>query len=102
MHQPQFSVYYWLLLSGGKLILDEGSLAENFKTKGTRSGIGFGNGKLFLVVASSASMKDLAGIFISLGATDALNLDGGGSVALYQGGYKVGPGRSIPNAVIVK
>jgi len=48
-------------------------------------------------------MKDLAGIFISLGATDALNLDGGGSVALYENGrYKAGPGRSLPNAIIVK
>lgn len=95
-------VNYPPLLSGGNLVLDEASLSENFKTKGTRSGIGFGNGKLFLVVARSANMKDLAGIFISLGATDALNLDGGGSVALYQGGYRAGPGRSLPNAVIVK
>lgn len=93
---------YPSLLSGGNLVLDEGSLSDNQKTKGTRSGIGFGSGKLFMVVASSADMKDLAGIFLSLGATDALNLDGGGSVALYNGGYKRGPGRNIPNAVIVK
>lgn len=95
-------VNYPSLLSSGKLVLDEGSLSENQKTKGTRSGIGFGGGKLFLVVASSADMKDLAGVFLSLGATDALNLDGGGSVALYNGGYKRGPGRNLPNAVIVK
>lgn len=96
-------VNYPSLLSGGKLVLDEGSLSAGFKTKGTRSGIGFGNGKLFLVVARSANVKDLAGIFISLGATDALNLDGGGSAALYESGrYKRGPGRSLPNAVIVK
>lgn len=95
-------VNYPSLLSGGKLVLDEGSLSENQKTKGTRSGIGFGSGKLFMVVASSADMKDLAGIFLSLGATDALNLDGGGSVALYNGGYKRGPGRNLPNAVVVK
>lgn len=95
-------VNYPSLVSGGKLILDEGSLSDNQKTKGARSGIGFGNGKLFMVVASSADMKDLAGIFLSLGATEALNLDGGGSVALYNGGYKRGPGRNLPNAVIVK
>lgn len=45
-------------------------------------------------------MLDLAHVFKSLGATHALNLDGGGSVALWFGGYKVGPGRSLPNAVI--
>lgn len=97
-------INYPSLLAGGKLILDEGSLADNLKnTKGTRSGIGFGKGKLFLVVARRANMKDLAGIFISLGATDALNLDGGGSAALYDTGrYKAGPGRSLPNAIVVK
>lgn len=59
-------------------------------------------GKLFLVIARNSSYMDLANIFKSLDATEALNLDGGGSVALYDGGYKVGPGRSLPNAVIIK
>ena len=31
---------------------------------------------------------------------NALNLDDGGSTALYSGGYKVGPGRDLPNAVL--
>ena len=89
-------VNYPSLLSGGNI------LVANEGTKGTRSGIGFGGGKLFLVVASNVNYWDLANTFKSLGATEALNLDGGGSVALYDGGYKVGPGRSLPNAVIIK
>jgi len=89
-------VNYPSLLSGGQvLVSDEG-------TKGTRSGIGLGGGKLFLVASRSSSYFDLANIFKSLGAQEALNLDGGGSVALYDGGYKVGPGRNLPNAVIIK
>ena len=88
-------VNYPSLLSGGNVLVSDG-------TKGTRSGIGFGGGKLFLVVARNASFLDLANIFKSLGATEALNLDGGGSVALYDGTYKVGPGRNLPNAVIIK
>lgn len=96
-------VNYPPLLSGGNIAFDEGSLSENLRvTKGTRSGIGAGGGKIFLVVARSANMMDLANIFKSLGATDALNLDGGGSVALYDGGYKTGPGRNLPNAIIIK
>lgn len=96
-------VNYPPLLSGGQDVLNEGSLSDNLRvTKGTRSGIGFGNGKLFLVVARSANMQDMVNIFKSLGATDALNLDGGGSSALFDGGYKAGPGRSLPNALIVK
>ena len=94
---------YPSLLAGGQDVLDEGSLPNSLRvTKGTRGGIGFGNGKLFLVVARGANMRDLLNIFKSLGATDALNLDGGGSSALHDGGYKAGPGRSLPNAIIVK
>ena len=86
---------YPSLLSGGQVLVSDGA-------KGTRGGIGFGSGKLFLVVARNSSYFDLANIFKSLGATEALNLDGGGSTALYDGGYKAGPGRSLPNAIIIK
>lgn len=88
-------VNYPSLLSGGNVLVEDGA-------KGTRTGIGYGSGKLFLVVARNASYLDLANKFKEIGATDALNLDGGGSVALYDGGYKAGPGRSLPNAVIIK
>jgi hypothetical protein len=32
---------------------------------------------------------------------DALNLDGGGTSAMWLGSYKVGPGRLLPNAVLL-
>lgn len=95
-------VNYPSLLSGGNILVNGGNVEGNLKTKGTRSGIGYGSGKLFLVVARSSSVIDLADIFKSLGATDALNLDGGGSAALYEGRYKAGPGRSLPSAIVVK
>ena len=96
-------VNYPSLISGSQTVLDEGPLTDNLKVnKGTRSAIGFGGGKLFLVVARAANMRDLVNIFHALGATDALNLDGGGSSALYDGGYKAGPGRNLPNAIIIK
>ena len=88
-------VNYPSLLAGGQVLVADGA-------KGTRNGIGFGNGKLFLVSARNSSYLDLANIFKSLGATDALNLDGGGSTAIYDGGYRAGPGRALPNAIIVK
>lgn len=86
---------YPSLLSSGQVLVSDGA-------KATRGGIGFGGGKVFLVVARSSSFLDLANIFKSLGATDALNLDGGGSAALYDGGYRAGPGRSLPNAIIIR
>lgn len=94
---------YPSLIAGGQDVLNEGALPDSLRvTKGTRSGIGTGGGKLFLVVARGANMRDMVHIFQALGATNALNLDGGGSSALYDGGYKAGPGRSLPNAIIVK
>jgi exopolysaccharide biosynthesis protein len=44
---------------------------------------------------------DLAAIMQAIGMENAFNLDGGGSSAMiYDGQYKVGPGRNIPNALI--
>ena len=38
----------------------------------------------------------------ALGARDAMNLDGGGSVAMwFGGGYVAGPGRQLPNAILL-
>lgn len=53
------------------------------------------------MVAKAATVGDLAAIMQTMGVDNGLNLDGGGSSALYYGGYKVGPGRSLPNAIII-
>jgi|GEM_PF-1312037 len=66
----------------------------------TRDGIGVGGGYVWLVSAQVATVPDLASVFMALGVDYALNLDGGGSSALYYGGYKVGPGRALPNAIV--
>jgi exopolysaccharide biosynthesis protein len=45
---------------------------------------------------------DTAYVLQALGARDALNLDGGGTAAMWiGGGYKVGPGRLLPNAIVL-
>lgn len=79
-----------------------GGLSEKQTTKGTKGGIGFNASKIFLVMAYGVDMLDFAHLFKSLGATHALNLDGGGSAALWYGGYMAGPGRGLPNAIIFK
>jgi len=88
------------LLDGGAVIADQFPLSDKQRAKGTKGGIGIRGNIVYLVVAGSVDMLDLAHIFKSLGASYALNLDGGGSVALWYGGYKVGPGRNLPNAII--
>jgi hypothetical protein len=48
----------------------------------------------------NATVAEAALVLKTLGMENALNLDSGGSSALWFGGYKVGPGRAIPNAIV--
>ena len=85
-------------------IISSAELDDKQRTvKSYRSALGLKDNKIFLVVASNATVIDLAGIMKSLDMEHVMNLDGGGSTALYyQGVYKVGPGRNLPNALIFK
>lgn len=97
-------VNYPGLLSGGNVQIDDAQsgLSDKQKAKGTKVGIGVRGAKnIMVVIASSATMQDFAYIFKALGADGALNLDDGGSTALYfNGRYLAGPGRALPNAII--
>jgi hypothetical protein len=88
------------LVDGGNVIAGQFPLSDKQTAKGTKGGIGIRENIVYLVAASNVDMLDLAYVFQKLGCTSALNLDGGGSTALWLGGYKAGPGRNIPNAVI--
>ncbi len=90
------------LVYEGQLIVSESDLDDKQRTvKSNRSGIGFKNGNVYLAVARSATVMDLGRAMLAMGMTHAMNLDGGGSSALYhRGSYIVGPGRNIPNALV--
>jgi hypothetical protein len=90
-------VNYPALLANSKVIVN----VEGYTQKGSRGAIGFRGHLLYLVIGRNASIADMAYVMQALGAENAMNLDGGGSVAMvYNGAYKVGPGRSLPNAII--
>ena len=55
---------------------------------------------VYIGIVHNASMGESAKVLKALGMDGALNLDQGGSTALWHGGYKAGPGRNIPNAVL--
>lgn len=95
---------YPSLVSGGNIVVNEGQLTSYQKdARGPRGAIGAGDSNLYLAIISNATVIDAAYVMQALGAIDALNLDGGGSSALYiNGGYIVGPGRSLPNAIVLK
>jgi len=60
-----------------------------------------GHGVVYLVIARSATLDDLATIMKQLKMDYALNLDGGSSAALfYNDEYMEGPGRNIPNVLM--
>ena len=75
------------------------------KSRGTRTNRGFIATKgdtLYIGVVFAATVGDAAVALQTLGVDSAINLDGGGSSALfYNGKYVVGPGRNLPNAVIL-
>ncbi len=91
------------LVNGGSVQIDDNQsgLSDKQKAVGTKVGIGMVNSKkIIVVVAKNVNMQQFAYVFKALGATGALNLDTGGSTALYNNGYIYGPGRALPNAII--
>lgn len=88
------------LLENGNIIADQFPLTDKQKIKGTKGGIGFKGNTMYLVIAKNTGIVDFAYVFKALGASYALNLDGGGSSTLWLGRYIVGPGRNLPNAVV--
>ncbi len=84
-------------------LLRDGSVAtEQDNGKGTRGFVGMKDGAIVIGHVFAASFADTAEVLKTLGLQNALNLDGGGSSALWvDGGYKVGPGRSLPTAIVL-
>ena len=90
---------YPLLVSGGNVAYSGGG-DPKFAPKGPRDFIASKGSTVYIGTIVSASMEDGAKVLKTLGMDNALNLDEGGSTALWYGGYKVGPGRNIPNAIL--
>lgn len=92
------------LLDNGNVQIDDNQsgLSDKQKASGTKVGIGLRDSKnIMVVIGHNVTMQQFAYVFKALSAKGALNLDTGGSTALYYNGrYLAGPGRSIPNAII--
>jgi len=90
------------LIENGVKVLTDGSMDDKQRTvKSNRGALGLKGQTLYAVVAHSATVPDMVAILQAINVDFALNLDGGGSSAIYyNGSYKAGPGRSLPNAVV--
>lgn len=97
-------VNYPGLVDGGNVQIDDSQsgLSDKQKGVGTKVGIGTrGPSNVMVVIAYGVNTQQFANVFKALGATGALNLDTGGSTALYYNGrYAAGPGRNLPNAIV--
>ncbi len=88
-----------LLVSGGNVAFGGGSDPKQ-GSKGSRSFVGTTGSTVYIGVVHNATVAEVARVLQQMGIQNALNLDSGGSTALWSGGYKVGPGRNIPNALL--
>ena len=88
-----------LLVQGNQIAFSDGSDAK-WNSKGFRNFIGNKGNVVYIGIVRNATMTEGAKVLQTLGLENAMNLDSGGSSALWSGGYKVGPGRNIPNAIL--
>ncbi|OGK19724.1 hypothetical protein A2866_03725 [Candidatus Roizmanbacteria bacterium RIFCSPHIGHO2_01_FULL_39_8] len=88
-----------LLVSGGQSVFS-GSAEVKEGAKGGRSFVAASGSIAYIGVVQNATVGESAKVLATMGIQNALNLDDGGSTALWSGGYKVGPGRDLPNVVL--
>jgi len=90
---------YPLLVSEGNVVFG-GDDDPKKGSKGNRSFVANKGNTIYIGVVRSATVAESARVMKALGMDNALNLDNGGSTALWSGNYKVGPGRNLPNAIL--
>lgn len=69
-------------------------------SRGSRSFVANKGNTVYIGVVHGATVGEVARVLKVMSMDNALNLDSGGSTALWFNGYKAGPGRSIPNAIL--
>lgn len=91
---------YPLLIAGNNIVYNSSDNAK-FNAKGSRMFIASKANMVYIGGIYNATMAEAAHVLKTLGMDNALNLDEGGSTALWYGGhYLVGPGRNLPNSVL--
>ena len=88
-----------LLVSDGQVVFG-GDDEVKRSGAGSRSFVGSTGSTAYIGVVHGVNAAQMARVLNAIGIQNALNLDSGGSIALWSGGYKVGPGRNIPNALL--
>ncbi len=90
---------YPMLVSGNNVAFG-GDDDPKKGSRGNRSFVANKGNTVYIGVVHSATVAEAARVLQAMGMENALNLDDGGSTALWSGGYKVGPGRDLPNVIL--
>lgn len=101
------------IISAGPMLIEDGKkvFAESMKGMeakistgaGARSVVGLTKDNKLLLVTTSGTMEQIANLMINLGCSDAFNLDGGASCALYANGkYLRHPGRNLNTVLLIQ
>src|SRR3990167_5241206 len=88
-----------LYIVGGNNVFG-GSSDAKLTSRGARTFIANKGNFAYMGIVYNATSTDAAAVLKTLGMENALGLDQGGSTALWFGGYKAGPGRNVPAAVL--
>lgn len=90
-----------LLVSNGNVVFG-GDDEVKRAGKGSRSFIGASDNMVYIGVVHNANVAEVARVLKGMGIKNALNLDSGGSTALWSGGrYVAGPGRALPFGILL-
>lgn len=93
---------YPALVHDGKIVVDKGDVQPYQRRKGMKGAVATDGTNIYLMLIPNTTITEAAYVARAVGATFALNIDGGGSSALYANGrYMIGPGRSLPNAIVL-
>lgn len=92
-----------IMVKNGQNVLDTRYLDTKQATvKSYRGFLGWKGRAVTFGIVRGATVIDEAAVAAAMGLDYAINLDGGGSTALYQNGaYAIGPGRNLPNALLL-
>ena len=93
---------FMLLLQAGAILDITAEQTAKQQERGLKGSMGTDDTFIYLAIVENASLVESQSVLQALGVKDALNLDGGGTAAMWIGGqYTVGPGRLLPNAVLL-
>ena len=89
------------LLVMNKAVQFGGNDDSKMSSSGNRSFVANIGNTVYIGVIRGVSVLGAAKVMQAMGMENAINLDSGGSTALWvNGAYKAGPGRNIPNAIL--